>query len=163
MYLYINCIGFTAETITLLSDLGVEEIGAVINKCPYLLATDTKELKDRILYLSRQRFARQQVIEIMEKCPRWFCETIEEIDGRLGAIQRLFGLSGNLTLTPRLVSSVAAVFHSCHSLPFLASDVRRMASRCPRLVLWNVVKLKVSPGAVFYFSLHARFQGVITN
>ena len=66
----------------------------MITKCPFILDLKPKVLIDRILYLSRKRFTREQISLIITKYPQWLLEEIDEVDSRLGAFQTLFGLEG---------------------------------------------------------------------
>lgn len=74
--------------------MGVTEFGSIITKYPFFLTLEPKTLIDRILYLSRRQFSREQIALIITKYPRWLCEEIDEVDARLGAFQKLFDLKG---------------------------------------------------------------------
>ena len=86
------------EILRLLSEVGVTDFGTVITKCPFILDLKPKVLIDRILYLSRKRFTREQISLIITKYPQWLLEEIDEVDSRLGAFQTLFGLQGMIIL-----------------------------------------------------------------
>ncbi|XP_023335545.1 transcription termination factor 3, mitochondrial [Eurytemora carolleeae] len=102
-----------APKIRFLADLGVHhhKIGIVLSSCPEILETPKEDLVARVAYLASKKFSKTDIAVLIANCPTWLKFSVKGIDGRLGFLQKTFKLTGD--------------------------QVREVAIRCPRLVLWN--------------------------
>jgi len=83
----------------------------VLTKNALLLEESSEDLNARVNYLHKMKFNRKQIKGVLTGNPYWLSYSMKEIDSRLGYLQKTFALVGN--------------------------DVRRIATRIPRLVTWG--------------------------
>ncbi|XP_067933783.1 transcription termination factor 3, mitochondrial-like [Watersipora subatra] len=81
------------EVVTLLRAVGVERIGDVISRCPFLLAEGAESLRLKLMYLSSRRFSRTQITRLVTTQPCWLLEGLTEVDAKLAAVKQIFQLS----------------------------------------------------------------------
>ncbi|CAH1992740.1 unnamed protein product [Acanthoscelides obtectus] len=108
------------DHIILLKELGLEThaIGNVITNNPFILKEDLEDLNVRVNYLQYKKFTNAMIARIIEKNPNWLSQSTQEIDNKLGFFQSNFNLSGD--------------------------EVRLLAVSCPRLVTWELEKVKLN-------------------
>ena len=66
----------------------------VIEKNPYLFSEELVNLETRIEYLKSKRFSEDDIAEIICKAPKWLRLTVEQVDTKLGWLQKEFQLTG---------------------------------------------------------------------
>ena len=67
----------------------------VIEKNPFFFKEELVDLETRIQYLKSKRFSDDSIAEIVTKAPRWLRLSVEQVDTKLGWLQKEFQLSGN--------------------------------------------------------------------
>ena len=66
----------------------------IIEKNPYFFKEKIQDLKIRIEYLKSKRFSDESIVEIVTKAPRWLRLSVEQVDTKLGWLQKEFSLTG---------------------------------------------------------------------
>ncbi|XP_030757317.1 transcription termination factor 3, mitochondrial [Sitophilus oryzae] len=107
-----------------LNELGLEkeDIGLLVTKNPFIFKENLNDLNVRITYLKFKHFTDDMIQRIVKKNPFWLSYSTQEIDEKLGFIQKEFTLSGN--------------------------EVRQIAFIKPRLITYDQEKIKLNIFAV---------------
>ncbi|XP_018010618.1 transcription termination factor 3, mitochondrial [Hyalella azteca] len=117
----------------------VEKWARILTINPYLLKEDLDVLHSRIQYLVAKKFTPQSIATVAA-FPIWLSHSIESIDSKLGFLQKEFHLSG--------------------------AQVRAVATRLPRIVFYNQMKVrrvKYILSDEFGFSREQRAQLLVEN
>lgn len=67
----------------------------VIENNPHIFKEKIQDLETRIEYLKSKRFSNESIVEILTRAPRWLRLSVEQVDTKLGWIQKEFSLTGN--------------------------------------------------------------------
>ncbi|KAH3768731.1 transcription termination factor 3, mitochondrial-like isoform X2 [Dreissena polymorpha] len=78
------------------TDRGVkpDQLGEVISSCPALLKQEVHNLKVRYSYFRSKNFPRDAIAEMIIKDPTFLAMAVEQIDVRLGFLQKYLNLTG---------------------------------------------------------------------
>ncbi|XP_071453774.1 transcription termination factor 3, mitochondrial [Hetaerina americana] len=106
------------HVIRFLHDQGVpaDKLGLFFTKNPLIFKEKIDDLQVRINYLESKNFTSEMVQRVITGNPYWLMFSTARIDMRLGHFQRRFELDGN--------------------------DVRRLSTKAPRLITYNMDNIK---------------------
>ncbi len=77
-------------------NIPAEKHALIIEKNPYFLLENIDDLQIRYDYLLSKKFDIDAIVEIVTKAPRWLRLSVEQVDTKLGWIQKEFNLTGNI-------------------------------------------------------------------
>lgn len=97
--------------IQFLHDNGVnpDDLGQVLSKNPAILIESLEDLNVRINYLESKKFTKEMILNIITEFPIWLSNSVQEIDAKLGFLQKMFKLRGDEVRTlssnfPKVIS-----------------------------------------------------------
>uniref|UniRef100_A0A914HRF2 mTERF domain-containing protein 1, mitochondrial n=1 Tax=Globodera rostochiensis TaxID=31243 RepID=A0A914HRF2_GLORO len=146
----------------LVKRVGVHEadVGSYLSRNPYFLLQSFDDLKARIDYLRFRRFTRAQIAKIVTEYRYWLNHAPENIDGRLGWLQRQFHLRADelrhlIVKEPRLIQFgvgpiqgfVIALSQWCG---FSQRDLKLILLKDPRVFLSEKSRLLTSYNYLAY-------------
>lgn len=87
----------------------LEDLGKFVTENPWILQQPLADLHVRVKYLESKKFSKEAIAGIVTKARYWLNFHVQTIDKRLGALQKMFGLSGDelrfvITHTPKIVT-----------------------------------------------------------
>ncbi|MFH4980700.1 hypothetical protein AB6A40_007409 [Gnathostoma spinigerum] len=134
--------------------LNLQELGSYLTRNPFFLVQNLNSMKARVNYLLSKRFKPKEVVKVVTEFRYWLNTDVRTIDGRLGWIQKSFGLSGNeirqlIVKEPRIVMfGIAPLERILNALTkemeFTKNEIKSMLLRDPRLFMIDVRHLTSS-------------------
>ncbi|TRY71071.1 hypothetical protein TCAL_01179 [Tigriopus californicus] len=122
------------------------DIPDIFTANPLMMEDDVNDWQIRVDYLKTMQFTPAMIRTILSGNPWWFNYKVQEIDGRLGFLQKTYNLNGPqiramVVQCPRLVTwggipgqiiynNLALV----EEMGFTQGELRAMVRRCPKLV-----------------------------